>query len=182
MNTTGFSKTQLIELATAEGFLAHYNTLRGSTYAVERVAGDGEAPDVLTKDASGNLLSIEVTLTEDRPRDIASEFGPSNHKSLDALKAHLQRVKEGKEQVKINCLSGNVLAVLIDRINSKLSKRYGNNVALVVRDTSGVPWDWKQVVPQLQASLSIQTVPFDRGIWMLSRCKSILTPIYHEAA
>lgn len=93
MNTTGFSEKQLIELATAEGFLAHYNALRGSTYAVERVAGDGVAPDVFTKDVSGNLLGIEVTLTEDRPRDIASALGRSNHKSLDALKAHLQRVK-----------------------------------------------------------------------------------------
>jgi hypothetical protein len=181
MNITGFSRTQLIELETAEGFLAHYNALRGSTYAVERVACKGEAPDVFTKDASGNLLNIEVTLTEDRSRDIGSVLGPSNHKSLDMLKAHLQRVKEGKEQVKINCLSENVLAVLIDRINSKLRKRYGNNVALVVRDTSGVSWDWKQVVPQLQAGLSRQTVHFDRGIWLLSCCKSVLTPIYIEA-
>lgn len=182
MNPTGLTEKQLIELATAEGFLVLYNALRGSTYSVEHVAGEGEAPDVSTKDASGQVLSIEVTLTEDRPGDIPSVLGRSNHKSLEALQTHLRRVREGKESARINCLSENVLAILSGRIIAKLSKRYGNNVALVVRDTSGVPWDWNQVVPELQESLSGKTVPFDRGIWLLSRCKSILTPIYDEVA
>lgn len=182
MNPTGLTEKQLIELATAEGFLVLYNALRGSTYSVEHVAGEGEAPDVSAKDASGRVLSIEVTLTEDRSGDIPSVLGRSNHKSLEALQTHLLRVREGKEPARINCLSENVLEILSGRIIAKLTKRYGNNVALVVRDTSSVPWDWNQVIPELQECLSGITVPFDRGIWLLSRCKSILTPIYDEVA
>lgn len=179
MSTSGFSEKQLIELATAEGFLALYNVKRGSTYVVERVAGDGETPDVLAKDASGNMLGIEVTLTEDRQRDIAAALGHSTHKSLNALRDHLQRVKVGTEKLQMNSLQENVLAVLTDRISAKLNKRYGNNVALVIRETS-IPWDWEQVLPQLHAFLSARTVPFDRGIWLLSRDKNTLTSVYHE--
>jgi len=181
MNLTGLSEKQLIELATAEGFLVRYNALHGSTYSVEHVAGEGETPDVFTKDASGQVLGIEVTLTEDNPGDIPSVLGRSNRKSVESLRTHLRQVREGREPLRVNCLSENVLAVLSSRINAKLSKRYGNNVALVIRDTSGVPWDWNQVVPVLRESLSAQTIPFDRGIWLLSRCKSILTSIYDEA-
>lgn len=181
MNTTGLSEKQLIELATAEGFLALYNKLYRTNYLVCKVAGVGEVPDVFAKDSHGNEFGIEVTLTEDRVGDIASALGRSDHKSGDALVAHLQRVKEGREELRFNCLSQNVLAVLVERLKAKLNKRYGNNIALVVRDTSAVPWLWEHVIPLVQANLTGLAVPFDRGVWLLSRCKSILTPIYPEA-
>jgi hypothetical protein len=181
MNTTELSEKQLIELATAEGFLALYNKLRGTSYSVKKVAGDGETPDILTKDDHDRPLGIEVTLTEDRPGDIASTLGRSNHNSGDAIRAHLQRVKEGKEQIEFNCLSQNVFAILVERIKAKVNKRYGSNIALVIRDTSGVPWEWKQVVPLVQENLNVKHIPFDHGIWLLSRCKTVLTPIYPEA-
>lgn len=171
---------QLIEKATAEGFLYHYNKIFGESYAIESIAGDGEAPDAIAKDKQGNILGIEVTLTEDSPGDIASALGRSNKKSVEVLKEHLKRVKEGKETIRFNCLSENVLDVLVSRIEAKLNKRYGSNIALVIRDTSGVPWEWSQVVPLIQSRFYGRHIPFDRGIWLLSRCKGTLTNICSE--
>jgi len=156
------------------------NSVHGAGYRVVHVAGPGETPDVVARDTSGNVLNIEVTLTEDRPGDITAALGRSNHKSVEALRAHLEAVRQGKEQLQVNCLQGNVLQILRERIDKKLVKRYGANVALVIRETS-LSWDWELVLPSLEAYLGKKQVPFDRGIWLLSRAKDRLTCVVGKA-
>ena len=179
MKTDTLTETQRIELSTAEGFLSLFNAKAGSNFEAVHVAGPDEVPDVIASDSSGRILGIEVTLTEDRPRDIAAILGRSNHKSIDALKAHLRAVSEGKAQMEVNCLQGNVIEILRERIAKKLIKRYGANVALVIRETS-ISWDWELILPALRDYLDGQKVPFDQGIWLLSLYKDRLTHVYGD--
>lgn len=178
MNTDGLSEKQRIEFSTANGFLHFFNVQHGFGYEMAHVAGDGEVPDIVARDASGNILNIEVTQTEDRPKDIAAALGRSEHKSIDALRAHLEAVRKGRESVKFSSLQGNVIEILQETINKKLNMRYGANTVLVIRETSGVSWDWKTIVPQLQDYLDRKQVLFNHGIWLLSRAKDRLTHIY----
>ena len=178
MDADGLSEKQRIELSTARGFLHFFNAQHGFSYEVECVAGNGEVPDVVARDTNGNGLNIEVTLTEDQPGDIAAALGRSDHKSLEALRAHLKAVREGKESLQYSNLRGNVIELLQERISKKLIMRYGANTALVIRETSGVNWDWQKVIPQLQAYLDEKHVPFDCGIWLLSINKDQLTHVY----
>lgn len=177
MNYDKLSEKQQIELSTAEGFLQFFNVQHDSSYEVVHVAGDGETPDIVAKDIRGNVLNIEVTLTEDRHGDITAALGRSNYRSIEALRAHLKAVREGKESVQFSSLQGNVIKLLQERIDKKLTKRYGVNVALVIRET-GLSWDWEIALPPLRAYLDKKQVPFDCGIWLLSRAKDHLTYVY----
>src|SRR2546426_533348 len=143
------TETQAIERSTAEGFLAHYNAREGTDFRVVTVAGPGESPDVKCVSSSGDELWLEVTITEDNPRDAQALLGRSEHKSLDALRALLHRVKTGAAKMPVNRLDGNVLKILIDRLRRKFEKRYGSNVALVVRE-AGISWDWELVLPTVR--------------------------------
>jgi hypothetical protein len=55
--------------------------------------------------------------------------------------------------------------------------RYGASTALVVRDTSGVEWNWGLVVNELKMKLDLAQNPFDKGIWILNRSKTKLYQI-----
>src|SRR6267143_802335 len=112
-----------IERATAEGFLSLYNKERGSTLKIIRMAN---APDVICQDDQGKTLNLEITLTEDRPGDILARLGRSEQRSPQALREHLQRVREGKANPleRTSSLSGNVSAAIVSRILPKLQKRY----------------------------------------------------------
>ena len=171
------TETQAIERATAEGFLALYNTKEGTDYRVDKVAGPGESPDVRCVNSAGDELWLEVTITEDNPRDAQALLGRSNHKSLDALRDLLHKVRTGAAKMLINQLDGNVTNMLIQRLRRKFKKRYGPNVALVVRETS-VAWDWDLVLPTVQEAFRGMYMPFDRGVWLLSRTKDRLTRVF----
>lgn len=162
-----------IEHATAAGFLRLYNRETGSTYAIKSLR---DAPDVKCQDDNGNPLNLEITLTEDRPGDIPSALGRSDQRSAQALREHLQRVREGKASPldRTSSLSGNVSSAIASRIRSKLEKRYGANAALVIRDASGVDWDWDFVISDLQKELTEISNPFDKGVWILNRSKDRL--------
>ena len=54
------------------------------------------------------------------------------------------------------------------RIIGKVSKNYGANVALVVRDVSPLEWDWNICIPELAKKLKDVSNPFDKGIWILT--------------
>ena len=56
----------------------------------------------------------------------------------------------------------------MNRIQPKLSKDYGANVALVVRDASPLPWSWEDVIDDIAACLDLSRNPFDKGIWIIS--------------
>ncbi len=163
------TEKQNIERYTAIGFLEHYNQLFLSDFNIVEVT---DAPDIRCKDSKGNELNIEITITEDSNGDMKSVFGRSDNKSIEQLKEHLQRVKEGKERIKINCLSSSIRGSLIRRIEAKLFKDYGRNVALVVRDSSGVDWDWDFEIPNIAVALKGKRNPYDKGIWLLNRTKT----------
>jgi hypothetical protein len=176
MNTSEYSETQKIELATAEAFFGLYNTKHGTTYSVDRVAGPREVPDIFASDSDGREFNLEITLTEDRPGNIAALLGRSGSLSIEKMKRENEAVRAGKAQPRINSLQGNVLPVLLDRTGKKLTKRYGTNTALVVRDTSF--WEWEFVIPSIQAHLNSKVVPFDLGIWLLTAEKTAVFQLY----
>ncbi len=162
------NEKQKIEKATAEGFLALYNVRFGTDFRFEYLA-DPPEPDVHCTNSKGQPLNLEITATEDRTGDIKALLGRSDSRSIEALEAHLERVQQGKEQPMFSSLSDEVSDNLVKRIQAKLQNSYGLVVALVVRDASGVDWDWHFVVPALRARLNLSQTTFDRGVWIISR-------------
>lgn len=160
-----------IEHGTAVGFLKLFNGKTGSNFKITEL---GDAPDVKCQDSKGNQLNLEITLTEDRPRDIQAIMGRSNHLSVEALKEHNKNVAAGKEKPRLSSLSGNALDHVVGRIKSKLMMSYGPSTALVVRDTSGVDWDWELVIKGIADRLKNERNPFDCGIWILNIDKTKL--------
>lgn len=162
------NEKEKIERATADVFINLYNRQLGSSF---RVVEYSDAPDIRCIDEAGNKLNFEITLTEDKPRDIAALLGRSDHKSIESERERLNSVRAGTAKPSINCLSGNVVDSLLGKIYPKLYRDYGKNVALVVRDTSAVGWDWELVMPLIKNSLSQCKTPFDQGIWLLNFSK-----------
>jgi len=149
-----------IEKATAEAFVELYNDRNGTSISI---AEHADSPDVRCKDLLGNKLNIEITMTEDRSGDIQARLGRSNQRGPETI---LKRLG--------STLNGNVSAIAAQRIQAKLDKDYGPNVALVVRDTSGVPWDWDLVKDEIVSLLNLDRNPFDCGIWIVSSSKDQL--------
>ena len=168
------SEKQAIERGTAEGFLVLYNQLLGTDF---RIVEMGDAPDARCADSHGNALNLEITTTEDRPGDIKALLGRSNSRSVEALRAHVDRVARGEERPQFSSLSDEVSDHLVKRLKSKMKNDYGSNAALVVRDSSGVDWDWDEVNPAIRSRVDLTKNPFGRGIWLLSRVKDRLFQI-----
>ena len=168
---------QSIERSTAEGFLLIYNHQHGTDYRIEKVAGPGESPDVRCIDSRNDALLLEITLIEDNKDGIQAALGRSGHKSFNATRELLRKVREGKAEMPINRLDGNVSEILIKRLRQKYRMRYGKNVALVVRETS-LAWDWDLVLPKIQDEFRNGPVPFDRGVWLLSRSRERLIRVF----
>ncbi|MDZ7736634.1 MAG: hypothetical protein U5P41_11430 [Gammaproteobacteria bacterium] len=164
----------IIEKATAEGFLHLYNRHFRTTFEIKELS---DTPDVRCGDTEGNELNIEVTLTQDRDKDIQALLGRSEHKSIKSLEEHNQRVAEGKETPMFSSLFGNVCENAATKINNKLLMRYGQNTALVARDSSGCDWEWNEVTEELKGKLKLNSNPFDKGIWILNFSKSKLYQI-----
>lgn len=168
------SEKQVIEKGTAEGFLALYNQLLGTNFKIVEMS---DAPDARCADSHGIILNLEITTTEDRPGDIKALLGRSNSRSLEALRAHVDRVARGEERPQFSSLSDEVSDHLVERLRDKMKNDYGPNAALVVRDSSGVDWDWDDVIPSIRSRLDPSKNPFIRGIWLLSRVKDRLFQI-----
>lgn len=170
------SEKEKIEIATADAFIDLYNAKMNSSFKVLEYS---DAPDVRCKDASGNVLNLEITLTEDRAGDIPAILGRSDHKSIVSQLEHLNKVKAGKASIfeQVSSLSENVAATLIQRIKAKSKKDYGANVALVIRDSSPVGWDWEHIVPEIKAQLSEIRLPFEHGVWLLTFTKDRIIQI-----
>ncbi|HSW65482.1 MAG TPA: hypothetical protein VLH56_19555 [Dissulfurispiraceae bacterium] len=161
------NEKEAIEKATADAFIDLYNREMGTSFSIAEYS---DAPDIRCKDPKGNVFNFEITLTEDRPKDIQAALGRSNHRSIEALRQHLDDVRAGKANPleRTTCLQGNVTDMIVTRILPKLQKDYGSNVALVIRDSSPVCWDWDLVVDQIKDMLNLQRNPFDKGIWIIS--------------
>jgi len=166
MNAVADEK-QRIERGTADGFLRLYNEHFRTSF---RILEQSDAPDIRCIDDAGRSLNLEITATEDSGRDIQALLGRSGHKSVDALAAHNERVASGLESPQFVSFE-DAKNALIARITSKLSKDFGSNVALVVRDTSGCDWEWQEVAEEIASALDLTRNPFDQGIWLLTRVK-----------
>ena len=116
-----------IEQATAEGFLRLFNLRFGEDY---EVVEPSDVPDVRCRDSKGRGLNLEITLTEDRARDIQAALGRSDHRNLENLNL-----------APVSSLRRNVLEQAVKRINKKFCRQYGSSAALVVRDASGIDWN-----------------------------------------
>lgn len=158
-------ENQAIEKATADAFVELYNREMGTSFSIVEYS---DAPDIRCKDPQGNVFNFEITLTEDRPNDIKAVLGRSDHRGIAALRQNLADVRAGKAHLRVSCLQGNVVDMIVNRISPKLPKDYGSNVALVIRDSSPVCWDWDLATNQISAMLNLQRNPFDKGIWILS--------------
>lgn len=156
---------RLIEEATAKAFLNLYNSEMGTSYAI---IAHLDAPDICCRDLRGNKLNIEITLTEDRPGDIQAVLGRSNSRSLDAFKKHLSDVKDGEASHfdRVSCLGEGPFETIVSGIKKKCQNSYGNNTALVVRDTSPIDWGWSGVIDRIMAD--VDRNPFDKGIWIIN--------------
>jgi len=167
-DTAALDEKSAIERGTAEGFLALYNRQFGDDY---RIVSLGDFPDVRCINSRGNPLNLEITITEDRPGDAKAGLGRSNHRSLEALRAHLDRVARGEERIQFSSLTDEVSDQLLLRVRAKCNNDYGKNCGLVVRDTSGCDWDWEQILPNIRNRLHLHENPFDCGIWLINRTK-----------
>ncbi len=146
------TEKQRIEKATVDAFVALHNKNYGTSYSVREY---GDAPDATCVSVLGDILNIEVCVTEDRAGDIPWVQGKTN-----------TRRYQGKLG---SSLLGNVLTQLGQRLDKKSLMRYGNQTALVIRDSSGVDWDWEDVKSQVQERLQQSANPFQMGIWIVNR-------------
>lgn len=165
------NEKQKLEKGTAEGFLTLYNAQFGTDFRLVELA---DAPDARCADSKGQPLNLEITMIEDRPLDIKFLLGRSNSRSVEALEAHLEKVRQGEEQPMFGSLSDEVSENLVMRVEAKLQNSYGSDVALVVRVMSGADWDWDLVASDLRERLDLSRNPFDRGIWIISWAKNRL--------
>ena len=166
------TEKQKIERVTADAFVPLYNAEHGTDYAIKEYS---DGPDIRCVDSKGNKFNFEITLTEDRPGDIQAILDRSEDRSVEALEAHLKRVEAGLEDplAYVSRLDSNVTDILVQRVVAKKNMRYGPNVALVVRDTSGVDWDWDldMVGEKIKQRLPESENPYDKGIWVISTVK-----------
>ena len=164
------NEKQAIEKATADAFIELYNSEMGTSFSIVEYS---DSPDIRCKDKDGNKFNFEITLTEDRPKDIQAALGRSDHRSVDTLKKHLEEVKAGRVNPleRVSCLQSNVTEMIVSRIQPKLNKDYGPNVALVIRDSSPLDWAWDVVTDRIGERLNLERNPFDKGIWLISYSK-----------
>lgn len=159
-----------IERGTAEGFLILYNKHFGTTF---RVAELSDAPDVRCIDDIGGELNLEITTTEDAPRDIQALLGRSDHKSIEALVEHNDRVAQGLKSPQLVSFD-DAESALVSRIAAKCENDYGRSTALVIRDSSGCDWEWDEAAAEIALKFGLRRNPFDRGVWLLTRTRDKL--------
>jgi hypothetical protein len=153
MEDNKLNEKQAIEKATAEKFLSIYNEHFKSNFRIEKLF---DSPDVICRDLNtGETLALEITLLEDIPGDIGWALGrldlPQPTSGLPARSFDLD-----------------TLTHLIKSIMKKQNKDYGSNVALVIGQVSGVPWDFEVELDKIRSMSKIEKNPYDRGIWILS--------------
>lgn len=150
------NEKQKIELAAAKGFLALYNAVHSTSFSIEALS---DSPDVICIDDDGDRFGLEITLTEDLPGDIQAAIGRSDHLNIENFDV----------AVPASHLQGNVSESLLQRLRAKLQKRYGFGTALVIRNASGVDWDWETQLGEMRRAVQDQENHFDRGIWLINR-------------
>jgi hypothetical protein len=77
------NEKEAIEKATADAFIELYNREMGTSFSITEYS---DAPDIRCRALKGNKFNFEITLTEDRKKDIAAALGRSDHRSIGALR------------------------------------------------------------------------------------------------
>ncbi len=160
------TETQQIELASAKSFLREYNRANETSYEVVCPA---DAPDILCKDSTGDVLNLEMTTSDDRDGDIQAALGRSEGRSVDVVKTPLERGRQGRAHVLslVSNLETDVVPRVAECIRKKLLKDYGTNVALVVYHKTGCQWTWDRGVRLVRDRIDLTANPYDKGIWIL---------------
>lgn len=127
-----------------------------TTYKVE---SHSENPDFTCSDSDGNILQVDVTLTESSKGDIKARLGRSNHKCVK------------KMIVSSNSLQDSTIEIVLNCIRKKLLKRYGPNTALIIRDTCPLDLNWDLFLIQIKKELNNEYNPYDEGIWIIANSK-----------
>ena len=151
------TEKEKIEKFTAKKFIEAYNVCFNTTFTIKE---HSDKPDFVCEDKNGSELKLETTLTEDHDNDIKALLGRSEHRSIEHAR------KYGMSPA--SALSGNVMEHAYNRISEKMSKNYGKNVALVLRDASPLEWNWDICLPELKKKLESNPNPFDKGVWILT--------------
>ena len=159
MNYENNEKKEAIESETAKSFLKLYNSQFKTSFKVIEIS---DAPDVICQDTNGNELSLEITLSEDRAGDIEAQLGRSKSRDIDIMM---------EQNDIVDCLHERPSKIITERINKKIDKFYGRNVALVVRHASGTYWNWGLEVLKIKNSLDLPRFHFDKGIWIITNFK-----------
>lgn len=155
------TEKEKIEKFTAGEFLTAYNANLNTSFAIKE---HSDHPDITCEDKNGSQLKLEITLTEDQDNDIKALLGRSEHKDVEYVKKH--------GMGPASSLSGNVMEHAYNRILLKMSKNYGTNVALVVRDISPLEWNWDMCIAELSEKLKNVSNPFNKGVWILTTTRS----------
>lgn len=139
-----------IENATVKGFLDLYNLEKADDF---RITTHGDSPDFVCTNSVGRRLNIETTTAHDDRNDMQVLLGRATSR---------KRPRSAR-------LRDFVLANLLTIIREKQLKRYGSNTALVIRQTSGVDWDWEMEIEAIRSGFPGQTSPYDVGVWIIDR-------------
>ena len=155
-----------IERCTVDAFLEYYNNEFGTSY---QIVEHSDNPDIRCQNCKGNKLNIEVTMTEDRAGDIPAVLGRSDARCINTIEVN-QKIKRDCRKdppVYLKYHQSNSLCMVANRIKKKMMNDYGKHTALVVRDVSGVDWDWDVFSGDLRNLLDLESNPFDSGIWVV---------------
>lgn len=102
----------------------------------------------------------------DRDMDIAARLGRSDSRSLESLQTHNEKVNMGEASAfELVDVPETWAARLVAKILEKAQKRYGQCVALVLRDASPIGWEF--VPGQIAAACGDALKNFDRGVWVV---------------
>lgn len=161
------NEKKAIERCTADAFIDFYNAKFGTSY---RIVEHSDNPDIRCQDCEENNLNIEITMTEDRLNDIQSVLGRSDSRNAYATRANDKVVRDCRADppIYLKFHHSNSLRMVAERVRKKMVNDYGKDTALVVRDVSGVDWDWDVFSGDLKDLLYLKNNPFDKGIWIVS--------------
>ncbi len=158
-------KKRKIEMCTGRAFLEMYNKYKEENYLI---AKHTDCPDLYCTNMKKEILNIEITLTQD------------DEKCIDCL---LNHKKVPKETNKVYRLDVGIKNNLVNRIRDKIdkTKHYkDDNLALVVRDTSRLDWDWQLSGIYGDLSQVSALKYFNRGIWLINNDKNMLFELQND--
>lgn len=168
------NEKQKIEKTVGEEFLILYNKFYNTDFCLSELS---DKPDIICNDSSGNNLNLEITLIGDNKKDIQSLLGRSDCKNIENIKNNKVSCLSSDDDLNNlgkkynNIFLSSPLVSLKERLDDKFNKDYGSNVALVIKDTSPLCWDWNSCRENILEYIKNKNNPFDKGIFIISNNK-----------